>query len=132
MTCPSDPVISDVYLAESPEGLGLPLKVCLKLATNKINLDQYGDDDTSGVDIPGRYTRKSATRDFRYQKQILAQMRHPFIVKAYSHVLQEIPDCIVTEAGVCTMEGLQAVCIWVSGPREWECYAEHWTGFFRA
>lgn len=87
-------VFSEVYLAETPEETDLPRKLCIKIATSQ---------------SLGHHSHESVLNDFWYQKKILKDIQHPFIVKGFSTILAEIPDCLATELGVCTLQELQAV-----------------------
>lgn len=90
--------ISEAYLAEPPQSAAdLPSQVCLKLATSK--LDVY----------PGAYTEEYAIEHFLYQKKVLREISHPFIVKGYPDILSEVPDSLATELAICTLEHVQGV-----------------------
>lgn len=91
-------VISEAYLAETPEDtVGGPRLICLKIFTDKSHLE------------PGRYTVETATEEFMYQRKVLREVQHPFIVCGFPDLLLDIKDCVPTELGLCTLEALQGV-----------------------
>lgn len=88
-------VISEAYLAETPEDtVGVSRLICLKIFTDKSHLE------------PGRYTVETATEEFMYQRKVLREIQHPFIVCGFPDLLLDVKDCVPTELGLCTLEAL--------------------------
>lgn len=89
--------MSDAYMAKPPSNLALPQYICLKIATDKLDI------------FPGMYTETSVKLEFLYQRKILMECRHRFIVECYEDVLPDVQDVLATELGITNVQFLQLV-----------------------
>lgn len=85
-------------MARPPSGCtSLPSLTCLKIATNK--LDSF----------PGMYTAESAEKEFLYQRKVLSELEHPFIIKGFVDVLPSVGFVLPMELGVCSVKDMLRV-----------------------